>query len=82
VALPKCGSAAKRRINSRTSFVVYGANEYVHFTAKRVSRTCGGFAGAMLVNCMPSLKMTYRSLSGRGGSAKRSSGLQVHLASL
>ena len=27
-----------------------GAKEYVHFTAKRVSRTWGGFAGAMLAN--------------------------------
>jgi hypothetical protein len=35
----------------------HGAQEYVHFTANRVS-TCGGFAGAMLVNCVPSLKIT------------------------
>jgi len=33
----------------------HGANEYVHFTAKRVSRTCGGLAGAMLANCVPTL---------------------------
>ena len=36
----------------------HGAQEYVHFTANRVSLTCGGFAGAMLVNCVPSLKIT------------------------
>jgi len=35
-----------------------GAQEYVHFTANLVSRACGGFAGAMLVNCVPSLKIT------------------------
>jgi len=33
----------------------HGANAYVHFTANRVSRTCGGFAGAMLANCVPTL---------------------------
>jgi hypothetical protein len=30
--------------------ILQGAKEYVHFTAKRVSRTWGGFAGAMLAN--------------------------------
>jgi hypothetical protein len=29
--------------------------EYVHLTANRVSRTCGGFAGAILANCVPTL---------------------------
>jgi hypothetical protein len=33
----------------------HGAKEYVHFTAKRVSRTCGGLAGVMLANCVPTL---------------------------
>ncbi len=33
----------------------YGAKEYVHLMAKRVSRNCGGFAGAMLANCVPTL---------------------------
>ena len=32
-----------------------GKKEYVNFTAKRVSRICGGFAGAMLANCVPTL---------------------------
>jgi len=35
-----------------------GVQEYVHFTANFVSRPWGGFAGAMLVNCVPSLKIT------------------------
>ena len=35
----------------------HGAQEYVHFTANLVSRTCGGLAGAMLVNWVPSLKI-------------------------
>ena len=33
----------------------HGAKEYVYFTAKRVSRTCGGLAAAMLANCVPTL---------------------------
>jgi len=33
----------------------HGAKEYVHFTAKRASRTCGGLAGTMLANCVPTL---------------------------
>src|ERR1700730_4735809 len=34
---------------------LYGCQEYVHLIAKRVSRTCGGFDGAMLANCVPTL---------------------------
>lgn len=33
----------------------HGCQEYVYLTAKRVSRTCGGFAGARLANCVPTL---------------------------
>jgi hypothetical protein len=38
-------------------FLFYGCQEYVHLIANRVSRTCGGFAGAMLANCVPTLSM-------------------------
>ena len=34
---------------------IYGCQEYVHLIAKRVSRTWGGFDGAMLANCVPTL---------------------------
>jgi len=32
-----------------------GKKEYVYLTARRVSRIWGGFAGAMLANCVPTL---------------------------
>ena len=32
-----------------------GCQEYVHLIANLVSRTCGGFAGAMLANWVPTL---------------------------
>jgi hypothetical protein len=49
------GLAAQHRSRLRAPNPFYGAKEYVHLTAKRVSRICGGFAGAMLANCVPTL---------------------------
>ena len=50
IVLRKC-----RRAFSIAPPLFYGCQEYVHLIAKRVSRTCGGFAGAMLANCVPTL---------------------------
>src|SRR5207302_5109634 len=43
----------------------HGAKEYVHFTAKRAYRTCGGLAGPMLANFVPTLSTVERFLPGR-----------------
>ncbi len=34
---------------------LHHCQEYVYLIAKRVSRTCGGLAGAILANCVPTL---------------------------
>jgi hypothetical protein len=62
-AEPIAGSAATPEIvlrKCRLAFSIapplfYRCQEYVHLIAKRVSRTCGGFDGAMLANCVPTL---------------------------
>jgi len=50
IVLRKC-----RRVFPIAPPLSYRCQEYVHLIAKRVSRTCGGFDGAMLANCVPTL---------------------------
>ena len=50
IVLRKC-----RRVFSIAPPLSYRCQEYVHLIAKRVSRTWGGFDGAMLANCVPTL---------------------------
>src|SRR5258708_38901360 len=57
IVLRKC-----RRAFSIAPPLFYGCQDYVHLIAKRVSRTCGGFRGAMVANSFLTVLEQYRCL--------------------